>query len=137
MGKHTPGPWKWGPDWGEVNGKPDGFDEGYDAGVPKYGDLRLVGRDGSVILPIRLDHYRVIWDQYPIHLSEADAHLIASAPELLADLKEAAELVSFLAMHLRGRMGEDALIDMELKAKSWWETIAKTKREGVSHVGRR
>ena len=60
----------------------------------------------------------------------ANAHLIASAPDMFRDLNEAANLIDFLSVHLEGRMGEGALMDMQVKAESWRETLAKA--EGKS-----
>lgn len=67
----TPGPWLW-------NNKADGDDED----DPKYADYRLMGGD-SVIVDLQIDHHEKIWWQ---GVSDADAHLIAHAPEWLQAL---------------------------------------------------
>ena len=79
--KHTPGPWSWGDDWrvpdeiGTVY-----FSDGENPAIKKYMDLELRGPNGTVI-PIRIDHYEVIYDGEPIR--KADRALIAAAPDLL------------------------------------------------------
>ena len=62
MSAHTPGPWAIEPSWAERC-------------------------DGSVAI-VNREHMRDDWDVCMVHSTEANAHLIAAAPELLEALME-------------------------------------------------
>jgi hypothetical protein len=78
---HTPGPWQWAEGWDELSTDEYGNPE------QKYLDLRLIGRDGEDVVPLRLDHRRVEIDTKrsgPETILPADRQVIAAAPDLLA-----------------------------------------------------
>ena len=84
--KYTPGPWIWGNGWkvadkiGTVY-----YDDGENPQIEKYMDMGLKGADGEIIIPLRIDHYKMIYDGKPI--TPIHRNLIASAPELLEACK--------------------------------------------------
>ncbi len=97
MARHTPGPWRWEPDARDDEHRKD----------------RLVS-DG----PGPLNHDDVLtWDTDEpvgdawVGVSEADARLIAAAPELADALEELVDLVKVLHEHYQG---EDAPYPEEL-----------------------
>lgn len=97
--KHTPGPW--------------------------HRNIRARGKY-PVVFSGRNKHVTVVCQQRNPDETEANIDLVAAAPELLDDLREAWNLVMFLVSHLQGRMGEGALAEMEAKADGWAETILKS-----------
>ena len=107
--KHTPGPWSWGDDWrvpdeiGTVY-----FSDGENPAIKKYMDLALRGPSGTVI-PIRIDHYEVIYDGKPI--SKADRALIAAAPDLLAALEAITRRVPILSSTEDYRVGQEHALE--------------------------
>ena len=87
--KHTPGPWKWAEDWKKI----DKLGTVYQGsrgprGIEKYMNLQLFG-EGKEIIPIRIDHYEVIYDGKPIR--KADRDLIEAAPDLLEACQKVSE----------------------------------------------
>lgn len=87
--KHTPGLWRWGEDWKAAD---EGGSVYYSDGegnllIEKYMDMQLYGGNGKPIIPIRIDHFEMIYDGDPISL--ADRKLIAAAPLLLEALEDA------------------------------------------------
>ena len=95
--KHTPGPWAF-----EKNGE-------LDAVYSSKGD-RICEVIGSIDKP---------------GIDGANARLMAAAPEVIRDLEEAGKLLLFLSGHLAGRMGEEALSDIEKRARSYLALVAK------------
>lgn len=85
--KHTRGPWHWGHDWKVWDATPWNTREEYSG--PKYADIALYGANGREVIPVRIDHYEVLWDAHNGigDLLPADRALIAAAPELLRALK--------------------------------------------------
>lgn len=61
--------------------------------------------------------------------TEADAHLIAAAPDMYEALEECAMNLSFLAGHLEGRIGEGAQAEMLRLAGEAEEILAKARGE--------
>ena len=84
---YTPGPWTWGEDWPTIDKLGTVYNDEDVEGekIDKYMDLQLYGKDGKEIIPVRIDHYEVIWDGDPI--KPEDRRLIAAAPDLLVALK--------------------------------------------------
>lgn len=83
--KFTKGPWKWGADWtDEAFGDPDDEYSG-----AKYADLRLIGADGSAVIPLQIDHHDVMVDHDGTKefIKSADRMLICAAPDLFAALE--------------------------------------------------
>ena len=77
MDEATPRPWKWNETsvgWRGDFGTPGGELTG-----DKYLDLGLLGADGRYVLPLRLDHYEIVFDGYPQDFKEADRALIVKA----------------------------------------------------------
>ena len=106
MSKFTAGPWE------------AAVSDTHDKRLAVWADGGMAGATQVAILPPEFSS------------TKANAHLIASAPDMFRDLNEAANLIDFLSVHLEGRMGEGALMDMQVKAESWRETLAKA--EGKS-----
>jgi len=89
-------PWVWGTavdemDKRDTGADPDDPDEA-DLVVDKYMDLRLLTPSGEDVLPIRVDHYELIYDGKWI--SKKNRELIAQAPVMYDLLKK-------LSSHLR------------------------------------
>lgn len=84
---HTPEPWHWGDGWEEAVDSDGALRLGGGADSIKYASLQLFGGDGTEIIPIRIDHFDVIFDGDRI--PPADRALIAAAPKLLAACREA------------------------------------------------
>ena len=91
--EHTPGPWNWGDGWNAIDkgGSMYSSDGEGNPHIEKYMDLQLMGGTTHII-PLRIDHYSVGYDGDPI--TPADRALIAAAPELLAALKVAQDVLS-------------------------------------------
>ena len=88
--KFTPGPWAWDEtNWRKIDAGGTVFSEdGKNAHVEKFMDLQL--QAGKIpVIPIRIDHYTVIYDGNPI--SPANRALIAAAPDLYAALEAMAD----------------------------------------------
>jgi hypothetical protein len=66
---------------------------GLDQNLDKYLDCGLVDNNGEVIIPLRIDHYEMLYDGFWIKKEHRD--LIAAAPELLEALK------AFLDMYVQ------------------------------------
>lgn len=83
----TPGPWKWGSGWQELESDPRDFRKEFTG--PKYADLSLRGADNKTIIGIGIDHWNIEWDSKNelADFTNADRALIAAAPELLNALK--------------------------------------------------
>ena len=79
MTEFTPGPWKWSKDWTKVANRGEEI-------TVKYASLCLFGGDGREIIPLRVDHYNIMYDGYVADFKEADRRLIAAAPDLLSAL---------------------------------------------------
>lgn len=96
--KHTPGPWHWGDGWEEAIDDDGALIIGEDAEEEtgnepiKYADLQLFGANNVEVIPIRIDHFGVIFDGDRI--APADRKLIAAAPDLLAELVKIADAMS-------------------------------------------
>jgi hypothetical protein len=81
MNKHTPRPWIWGDGWEDIDKIGTVYhNDGENPSIEKYMDLQLYGKVGPII-PIRIDHFEVIYDGDPIN--KADRRLIEAAPDLL------------------------------------------------------
>ena len=84
----TPGEWVWGDGWDHPD--LESFNNDPNANWPeKYMDMGLHGAKEKVVIPIRVDHREMIWDGDL--LNPSDRALIADAPQLLAELREARE----------------------------------------------
>lgn len=88
--KFSPGPWHWDDGWlqAEQHGY-FGCEEREDSGL-KFAALELFDANSKNVIPIRIDHYEIIYDGDPI--TPANRALIASAPDLLAALEELLEV---------------------------------------------
>ena len=80
MSKHTPSPWVWEDkyDFREHKGNRDWSTENF-----KAGRIKLIAEDGTTVLAEWSQHA----DDAGIDVSEANARLIAAAPDLLAALE--------------------------------------------------
>jgi hypothetical protein len=87
MTKHTSGKWYWGEGWETVDKVGTVYsNDGENPDIEKYMDLQLYDENGKEIIPIRIDHFEVIYDGDPI--PKEVRNLITAAPDLL----EACEL---------------------------------------------
>ena len=93
MTTHSPAPWKWGAGWAEVcESDREGREE---FAGPKYADIGLYDANGREILPLRVDHYAIIYDGYAADSKEADRRGIDQAPAMLDALRAAAEVAGY------------------------------------------
>lgn len=114
MSAHTPGPWTWAAD------HPQNACAHIKAPTP-WGTLSDIVTVWAA--PSELDI--LIGDPHPER--DANARLIAAAPELLEALEKASETVGHLSSHLRGRMGEAALLELAQLADEWSQLIETAK----------
>lgn len=85
--KHTPTPWRWGPDWDEL----ESCEEDAYRPPQKYMTLQLFGSDGSEVIPIRIDHHSYEWDTTPapdVIPTKADRDFIIEAVNAYDDLRK-------------------------------------------------
>ena len=92
MPDFTPGPWVWGDGWEEIKFDPIDPDDEFSG--PKYADLELKSKTGTVIMPLYIDHYATEWNGSLNELSDADRALIAAAPDLYNACAEALRAVN-------------------------------------------
>lgn len=106
--KHTPGPWEWGAGWTNPDTFPQESEE-WEPGGAKYADMRLLGADGSEIIPLRIDHREWLFDsrRAAAAIPEADRQLIAAAPDLYEALRQAETAIQSLAIDALGEAGTD------------------------------
>ena len=125
MSKHTPGPWHWKEDgWtaADAGGSLYFSDGEGNQLIDKYMGLQLMAGEKEII-PIRIDHWQVIYDGDPI--SSADRRLIAAAPELLAALRDLRE--HFLWRYMRTKKEG---VDYDVPAQVLAADAAIAKAEG-------
>lgn len=107
---HSPGPWQWGEDCGELDSISENGNPLLDRNPPSHTNLKpekymscgLDAINGEPVLPLRVDHYDLEYDGY--WLDKGDRILMGHAPEMydllhevirLADTEDENEAVVF------------------------------------------
>lgn len=82
---HTPAPWKWGEDLIETRKLEHTMYSDYSE-FPKYASIELSNPNHSsgreLVLPLRIDHYEIIFDGYLKDLKPGNLALMEKSPEM-------------------------------------------------------
>lgn len=82
-------PWRWGDGWKVADARGSVYHEGGEKpDIEKYMNMQLFDENGKAIIPIRIDHYEMIYDGKPI--TPVHRALIAAVPLLLTACKRVA-----------------------------------------------
>lgn len=108
----SPGPWRWGDDADAIGEQHDQDTDDEYAGE-KYLDGQLYDRDGSEILPLRIDHYRLIYDGYWIGAEDRShvAHSRTDIPLLVRHIRELRSTLQDLLALRPGSIGWDVEVE--------------------------